>query len=248
MEIYYFGTNGEKTGPITKEELSQLIESGVIVESTKLVVNGKDYVAGQIPAISQLIEKCKESSREPQSTPTPKVNLSFNKVAESVDKFVGSARKRVGSAFDKIQESEKVKGFVKKSGRVYGSASKLGLLPELQSTVSSSDPIIDDFWKSYKLSKSIIKFSFIFSTAILLLTSLIILLGAVYFLIFKHVVENLSLIFMDILLTPFCCVLLYISYRLILLPYYWMGSLVRSAEDTRFIKILLEEKLNSKES
>lgn len=124
MEIYYFGTNGEKVGPVTKEGLSKLIEAGVVVESTKLTVNGKDYIAGQIPSIAQLIEKRKESNREPQSTSAPKINQSFNKVTESVDKAIGSADKIIGSAFDKIQESEKVKDFVRKSGRVYGSASK----------------------------------------------------------------------------------------------------------------------------
>lgn len=57
MEIYYFGTNGEKVGPVTKEGLSKLIESGVVVESTKLQVNGKQYIAGQIQSLSPLFEK-----------------------------------------------------------------------------------------------------------------------------------------------------------------------------------------------
>lgn len=94
MEIYYFGTNGEKVGPVTKEKLSNLIESGVVVESTRLVVNGKNYTAGQIPTITNLINRQKTISKGPQAPPMPgdRCNSNRHKQVSNPNYFVGKSQ------------------------------------------------------------------------------------------------------------------------------------------------------------
>lgn len=226
MEIYYFGTNGEKIGPVTKEGLSKLIESGVVVESTKLQVNGKQYIAGQIPTIAQLINRRNAFPNDPLSPPMPGDRLTSNN----------------------HDQSPKTNSFARKIGHIYGAASKHGFAPKLQPTIDSGDPIFNSFWKSYGIFKTIINFIFFLATLILIIGSVVFLIGSIV-LFFK---EDFDMNFLGrgllvIVLTAVAFLLLYVTYRLILMPYYWMGSMVRSAEDTRVMKKLLEEKLKSME-
>lgn len=110
MEIYYYGSNGEKIGPVTKESLSQLVGSGVIVESTKLLVNGKQYIAGQVPTIAQLINRRKTSQNGPQSPPM------------SGDRQTSNSH----------EQASKPNSFARKIGHLYGAASSHGFVPKLK--------------------------------------------------------------------------------------------------------------------
>lgn len=226
MEIYYFGTNGEKVGPVTKEGLSKLIESGVVVESTKLQVNGKQYIAGQIPTIAQLINRQNAFPNDPLSPPKPGDRQTSNN----------------------HEQASKTNSFARKFGHIYGAASKHGFAPKLRPTIDSGDPIFNNFWKSYGIFKTIINFIFFLAAIFLTIGSIVFLIASIV-LFFK---EGFDMNFLgrgllDLVLTAVAFALLYITYRLILMPYYWMGSMVRSAEDTRVMKKLLEEKLNSME-
>lgn len=291
MDIYCYTKQGDKIGPVTKEGLIELAESGILTEESTIEANGKKYIAGQVPSFAQIFKKSNESEKEPQQKFPPKINLSLGKVTQSFDKAVRSADKIVGSAFDKIQESEKVKDIVRRSGRAYGSASKnisdftskhfrrngqtaenneqpnndksfarkagslyasaskFGLAPELQPTITPGDPLFNDFWKSYRLFKNLIKLSFIILTVCLVLCAFAISLYGVYMTFSEggNVIWFVFCEFLVILLTVVLCILVHVAYRLVLMPYYWMGSMVRGAEDNRAMKMILEEHFKTKE-
>ena len=56
MEIYYFGINGEKVGPVTKEELVNLAKAGVVTEQTALEINGKKVKGNHIKNLLPIFE------------------------------------------------------------------------------------------------------------------------------------------------------------------------------------------------
>ena len=163
MEIYYFGTNGEKVGPVTKEGLSKLIESGVVVESTKLQVNGKQYIAGQIPTIAQLINKQKAFPNDPPSPPMPGDRPTSNN----------------------HEQASKINSFARKIGHIYGAASKHGFAPKLQPAIDTGDPIFNNFWKSYGIFKTIINIVFFVAALIVIIGTAVILVASIY-LFFKE--------------------------------------------------------------
>ena len=70
MEIYYFGTNGEKIGPITKEGLLNLAQAGVISEETRFEVGGKRYKGKQIKNLRPIFEQLKAAAPAP-AAPEP---------------------------------------------------------------------------------------------------------------------------------------------------------------------------------
>lgn len=59
MEIYYFGKNGEKIGPLTKEGLLNLAEVGVVTAETTFEVGGKKYKGKYIKNLRPIFEKLK---------------------------------------------------------------------------------------------------------------------------------------------------------------------------------------------
>ena len=66
MEIFYFNTQGEKIGPITKEGLINLAEAGVITEETVFEISGKKVKGKHIKNLRPIFERRKEAD----STPT----------------------------------------------------------------------------------------------------------------------------------------------------------------------------------
>lgn len=264
MEIYYFGTNGEKIGPITKEELVKLAKAGAITEQTTFEINGQKVKGRNIKNLRPIFEEQKNIAPEPFPSsadfektlpPWPMAEESSTPLSPedtnnsvSDDDFYNIAVTPPSQAENGTYSTVGGNSQNTSSEMYLNQSIARGPRMTRRRILDSSEPIVDDFWKSYGLFKSIIKIDFIFLAVILLLVSIGVLLGAVGGIIStkdeQDVVVYVVMIFLDIILTPVFCIMLYVGYRLILLPYYWMGSMVRSAEDTRFIKILLEEKLN----
>lgn len=61
MEIYYFGTDGQKIGPLTKEGLIRLAEAGIVTEQTAFEVNGKRVKGKHIKNLRPIFENRKRS-------------------------------------------------------------------------------------------------------------------------------------------------------------------------------------------
>ena len=61
MEIYYFGTDGQKIGPLTKEGLIRLAEAGIVTEQTAFEVNGKKVKGKHIKNLRPIFENRKRS-------------------------------------------------------------------------------------------------------------------------------------------------------------------------------------------
>lgn len=61
MEIYYFGTNGEKVGPVTKEGLIRLAEAGIVTEQTDFEVNEQRVKGRHIKNLRPIFENRKRS-------------------------------------------------------------------------------------------------------------------------------------------------------------------------------------------
>ena len=59
MEIYYYGKNGEKIGPVTKEGLLNLAEVGVVTAETTFEVGGRKYKGKHIKNLRPIFEKKK---------------------------------------------------------------------------------------------------------------------------------------------------------------------------------------------
>ncbi|MBR2692677.1 MAG: DUF4339 domain-containing protein [Thermoguttaceae bacterium] len=66
MEIYYFGANGEKVGPVSKEELTRLAGTGAVNEQTVFVVNGREVLGRHIKNLRPIFDA--------RNKPLPPVN------------------------------------------------------------------------------------------------------------------------------------------------------------------------------
>ncbi len=100
MEIFYFGTDAQKIGPLTKEGLIRLAEAGVVTEQTDFEVNGQRVKGRHIKNLRPIFENQKrsESANPADSTdiqegivpppileptePAPTVSDSSNKLNE----------------------------------------------------------------------------------------------------------------------------------------------------------------------
>ena len=67
MEIFYFNTQGEKIGPITKEGLINLAEAGVITEETVFEISGKKVKGKHIKNLRPIFERRKEAESVPEA-------------------------------------------------------------------------------------------------------------------------------------------------------------------------------------
>ena len=65
MEIYYFGTNGEKVGPVTKKGLINLAKVGAITEQTVFEVDGQKVKGKHIKNLRPIFEERKQGESDP---------------------------------------------------------------------------------------------------------------------------------------------------------------------------------------
>ena len=240
MEIYYFGTNGEKVGPVTKEALFRLIESGVVVASTRLIVNGKNYTAGQIPTIAQLINRQKAIPKGPQAPPMPRNRQTSNSHGEA----------------------SKPNSFAKKIGHLYEAASNQGYAPKLESfnilgeslknssifagktkldnDDSSSNPVYVEFWSKFQFVIGLLRFA-------LVVLSIIFALGIIRGfggfdgpVIYGHL-SKVDEGMYTMVTCSIGLIITFVSYHFLVLFCLFMASVVRSADDARISRSLQED-------
>ena len=68
MEIFYFNTQGEKIGPITKEVLINLAEAGTVTQETVFEINGKKVRGKHIKNLRPIFEKVEAAGQDPPNT------------------------------------------------------------------------------------------------------------------------------------------------------------------------------------
>ena len=69
MKIYYFGTNGEKVGPIKKDGLVNLAKAGVVTEHTSFEVDGKRIKGRHIKNLRSIFEEQKNAKPDSPAPP-----------------------------------------------------------------------------------------------------------------------------------------------------------------------------------
>ena len=94
MEIFYFNTQGEKIGPITKEGLVNLAKAGVVGEQTVFEIGGKKVKGKHIKNLRPIFEGRsavapsataeRETAADPISVPAPDAALSETDVPENI--------------------------------------------------------------------------------------------------------------------------------------------------------------------
>ena len=57
MEIYCYTKQGDRIGPVTKEGLIELAESGILTANSTIEANGKKYQANSISYLKTIFEK-----------------------------------------------------------------------------------------------------------------------------------------------------------------------------------------------
>ncbi|MBQ3387680.1 MAG: DUF4339 domain-containing protein [Thermoguttaceae bacterium] len=252
MEIYYFGTNGEKIGPITKEGLLNLAQAGVISEETRFEVGGKKYKGKQIKNLRPIFEQLKAAAPEPETPPEAPAVVAPPAPGElpppvergpfphpDADPFAGfsieedtdhTAPPHSDAAplkADPIPNREEPQN---KSGGL-----KTFLLLDENKSLA-----YNEFWNSYKIAKRLITALYFVIAAILLIAQMIAL--AAYISNLPDSGTRFIAICAGLFGLVIAQAILFIIYRLILLPYYWMASMIGSAEDIRIIKQTLLEK------
>ena len=222
MEIYYFRTNGEKVGPVTKKEFSKLVESCVIIESTKLLVNGKQYIAGQIPMIAQLINRQKASPYNPPPPPMPGDKQTLNSH--------GQASKPNSSA--------------RVISHSYAAASNYGFAPELKTkslrnsdqrnSYNTSNTVYTKFWKCLDISGNILKF---FCTLALIISVFMFCLR-----LFQASNGNAEDLEVNIWLLMIIIIGIVLVFSNLILSF--MAAIVQSAEESQISRSILEKIAN----
>ena len=75
MDIFYFNTQGEKIGPITREGLVRLAEAGVVSQTTIFEINGQKVKGKHIKNLRPIFEKRKAEGAEPPLPEEPKKEI-----------------------------------------------------------------------------------------------------------------------------------------------------------------------------
>ena len=267
MEIYYFGTNGEKIGPITKEGLLNLAQAGVISEETRFEVGGKKYKGKQIKNLRPIFERLKGAvppppTPEPETPPDsptvlvpptpapgelppPVGDAAFTPTPAGPDPFAGfSIEEEPNNAsphrFDTAtpytpQQADPMPN--REDTQSKNSALKTFLLLDENKNLA-----YNEFWNSYKIARRLLKALYIVMAFIILITQTIVLAREIAQIADEGGPALFIGLFVGIFIILIFQAILFIGYKLILLPYYWMASMIGSAEDIRVIKRAILEK------
>ena len=253
MEIFYFNTQGEKIGPITKEELISLAEAGAVTQETVFEINGKKVRGKHIKNLRPIFEKLETTGQNPPNTTDSADSAASTDSFPELPSGDEFAFPPMG-AEEIAQHSEDVKSgaYTPNADKIFDTAfsdataqpvsNVRAYLPPSnhgsEEDSSSKPEVFESFWLSYKLGKVLLKTVFIIAAVAITIAYLV------------GIVANLSssgsdapvIIIVGALLWAAAMLILYVVYRLTMLPYYWMAAMVVSAEDTRKIKALLRRR------
>ncbi len=255
MEIFYFNTQGEKIGPVTKEGLISLAEAGTVTQETVFEINGKKVRGKHIKNLRPIFEKHEAAGQDqPNTTDSADSEAAADSFPElpSGDEFAFPPM----GAEEIAQHSEDVKSgaYTPNADNIFDTAfsdaaaqpvsNVQAYLPPSNHTSEEDNTgkpeVFESFWLSYKLGKVLLKAVFIIAAIAVTIAYLV------------GIVANLAsggsdvpvlfIIIVGALVWAVVMLILYVVYRLTMLPYYWMAAMVVSAEDTRKIKALLRRR------
>ena len=255
MEIFYFNTQGEKIGPITKEVLINLAEAGTVTRETVFEINGKKVRGKQIKNLRPIFEKLETAGQNPPNTTDSADSAAATDSFPELPAGDEFAFPPMG-AEEIAQHSEDVKSgaYTPDADKIFDTAfsdaaaqpvsNVRAYLPPSnhgsEEDSSGKPEVFESFWLSYKLGKVLLK-------AVFIIAAIAITIGYL-----AGIVANLAsggsdvpvivIIILGALMWAVAMLILYVVYRLTMLPYYWMAAMVVSAEDTRKIKTLLRRR------